>query len=254
MSTAAKGGRMALRIPEVPRMTSGFVLAAGGIGYALGADVLTAEVISSLAIVGVAATALVVSGALDRHARVSRVGRRASSAEVARQFHRELLRARRLGTTLTVARFPGLGLGAGGQRSLQRRVADLRRHLRRIDLVWVRGNDIYLLLPETDAEAASGALDRLRERVPAAFAPAEPTVVLFPRDGMTSGAILAAVAGRAPLGPAPAPPAPERSAPPRAVHGQPVTLTESRAARIVPAGLTSDPALEPSAASRTDAK
>lgn len=234
---------MTLRIPEVPRVTSGLVLGAGGIGYALGADALSAELISSLAIVGVASSALVISGALDRQARVSRFGRRASNAEVARQFHRELLRARRRGTPLAVARFPNPGGSSVDPRSIQRRVAEFRRHLRRIDLVWVRGTEIYVLLPETDGDAAAGALRRLRDRAPAAFAAIEPVVVLFPRDGLTSGAILAAAAGRVPVGPAPAAPVVE---PPDPEH---VDAPESAPGRAVTPGRAADATLTPRAAS-----
>lgn len=204
--------RRLLRIPEIPRFAPGLALLTGGIGFALGADSLSGEMIAALVIVELAAVGLIASAGLDRSQRLTRIRRRGENAEGARQFGRELARARRRETPLTIVRLPRVGDSA---RPVQRRdVASIRRQLRRIDIVWVRGGDVLLVLPETDGVAAANLIERLRARVPAALVGAEPAVAAFPGDGLTAGSLLAVVEGRPPLGPAPSPTPSLPTAPP----------------------------------------
>lgn len=192
-----------LHIPDVPRFAPGLALLTGGLGFALGSDSLNSATIAGLAIVELAAVGLILSAALDRSERLQRVRRHDANAEGARQFGRELVRARRHETPLALIRLPD-AVGAGGS-DLRRRVAEVRRHLRRIDVVWVRGRDVVLVLPETDGAAAAHVIGRLRSLVPAVLTGVDPKIAAFPGDGLTAGALLAVVEGRRLLGPAPAP-------------------------------------------------
>jgi hypothetical protein len=203
MSVPVSVRRRQLRIPDIPRFAPGLALLTGVIGFALGAESHSEPMLAGLAIAGMAAIGLIASAGLDRSERMTRIRRHDASAEGARLFGRELARARRHETPLTVVRLPGAaGLDEPSDR---RNLSSIRRQLRRIDVVWIRGRDVLLLLPETDGLAAAQLLGRLRERVPTALAVAEPTIAAFPGDGLTAGALLAVLEGRPPLGPAPSP-------------------------------------------------
>lgn len=193
-----------LRIPEIPRFAPGLALMTGGMGFALGADALTSDMIAGLLIVELAASGLIVSAGLGRSERQRRFHRKDVNAEGARQFRRELLRARRHETPLALVRLPG-PVAAKDRSSVHRQAAEVRRRLRRIDVVWVRGGDVLLVLPETDGVIAARAIERLRACVPAAFTAGEPTIAAFPGDGLTAAALLAIADGRPALGPAPSP-------------------------------------------------
>jgi hypothetical protein len=192
----------------MPRFAPGLALLTGGIGFALGSDSLNGAVIAGLVIVELAALGLILSAGIDRSERVMHIRRHDANAEGARQFGRELMRARRHETPLALVRLPDAV--AGGGSDARRRIAAARRHLRRIDVVWVRGRDVVLVLPETDGVTAATVIERLRSLVPSVLAGVEPKIAAFPEDGLTAGALLAAIEGRPLLVPnaMPAPAAP----------------------------------------------
>jgi hypothetical protein len=111
------------------------------------------------------------------------------------EFGRELRRARRNGHPLTLVRIPIAGEGepsGDGAVALAERSRLIGRHLRLIDRAWADGDSIYLLMPESSRAAANIALDRVRAIEPGLL-PLEFGLASFPGDGLTSGAILAAV-------------------------------------------------------------
>jgi hypothetical protein len=80
----------------------------------------------------------------------------------------------------------------------------------------VDGDSIYLMLPESSRSAATVVVDRLAAE-PATAAVATARMATFPEDGLTSGALLAAVHGTA-VGQVPIPLRPSHEeAPMRAV-------------------------------------
>ncbi len=227
-----------LHIPDLPRFAPGLALLTGAIGFALGSDSLDGAMIAGLVIAGLAAVGLMLSAGLDRSERVMHIRRHDANAEGARQFGRELMRARRHETPLALVRLPDPA--AGGGSDARRRGAAVRRHLRRIDVVWVRGSDVVLVLPETDGVTAAGVIERLRSLAPAVLTGGDPRIAAFPGDGLTAGALLAAVEGRPPLGPAPAPTFAPPAVPVPAAQTAPHNVTGARsspsAARATDAG------------------
>jgi hypothetical protein len=93
----------------------------------------------------------------------------------------EIARSRRFGRPFGLIRIEGktrLSLGAG---------------LRSIDRAWTVDGVTYLLLPETDREAAQSLCGRLLREASGALAGCSLTVASFPEDGLTSGALLKAL-------------------------------------------------------------
>jgi hypothetical protein len=190
-----------LSLPEIPRITGGLALAAGAIGYLIGAGELARETTLALAIVAVSSIGLIFSGLIDRSTRAARVAQRSLDLLGTREFRRELLRARRRESPLVLARLPGSHDRTRAVSTERERLASVRRGLRRIDIAWANHGDIYVVLPDTDAASARSVVERLRHRAPAAFAGQEPILAAFPEDGLTSAALVAIVTGRPPLGP-----------------------------------------------------
>lgn len=102
--------------------------------------------------------------------------------------HRELARARRHDRPLAIVRLPG----ASGTDAAARSAA-IAPYLRRIDRTWSEHGDVNVLLPEADRSAAEILVERLRKRQPDAVGGAN--IATFPADGLTSGALLAALYG-----------------------------------------------------------
>jgi len=111
-----------------------------------------------------------------------------------RDFRRELSRSRRHGYHMALVRLPG---DATDPVAVGDRLARVRRGIRRIDAAWPTDDDVYLLLPQTDRAGVAGAISRV-----SGAADRFVSVAVFPEDGLTSGALIAAVGGSAP-GPAP---------------------------------------------------
>ena len=111
------------------------------------------------------------------------------------EFRRELRRSRRGGRPLTLLRLPGDELphdGPDGSADLGTRARRLGLHLRLVDRTWVDDGSIYIMLPESPRAAADILLERIRAATPAQL-PERVRVATFPEDGLTSGAIIAAV-------------------------------------------------------------
>jgi hypothetical protein len=110
------------------------------------------------------------------------------------EFRRELRRSRRGGRPLTLLRIAGDELVAGADKDydLVTRSRRLGLHLRLVDRTWVDDGSIYVLLPESPRSAADVLIERIRERSPEQL-PDHVRIATFPEDGLTSGAIIAAV-------------------------------------------------------------
>ena len=118
------------------------------------------------------------------------------------EFRREMRRARRGVKALTILRIPVADPGVDDA-ALNLRSEDIAGHLRLVDRTWVDDGSVYVLLPESPRAAADVLLSRIRAVAPALL-PADVRTATFPDDGLTSGAIIAAVHG-ASLGEVPIP-------------------------------------------------
>jgi hypothetical protein len=118
------------------------------------------------------------------------------------EFRREMRRARRGVKALTIMRIPVAEPGAEDD-TLTVRSEEIAAHLRLVDRTWVDDGSVYVLLPESPRAAADVLLSRIRAVAPALL-PADVRTATFPDDGLTSGAIIAAVHGAA-LGEVPIP-------------------------------------------------
>lgn len=111
------------------------------------------------------------------------------------EFRRELRRSRRWGRPLTLVRIPGDDMSTL-VRDRARDLATLARRLglrlRLVDRTWVHDGSVYVLLPETTRSAANTLVERIRAEAPGQL-PARIWIATFPEDGLTSGAILAAL-------------------------------------------------------------
>jgi hypothetical protein len=111
------------------------------------------------------------------------------------EFRRELRRARRGGQPLTMLRIVGNELpddGPDGQSDLGTRARRLGLHLRLVDRIWVDDTSIFVLLPDTSRSAADALIGRIRAASPSQL-PAHIRIATFPENGLTSGALVAAV-------------------------------------------------------------
>jgi hypothetical protein len=127
------------------------------------------------------------------------MGRTGSRFPAAREdvwdaLHREVDRSRRHGHELALLRLaPSPADPATTGAILDR----LRATVRSVDSAWADGDDIVLLLPECDRDAAERFLARLREALPGALGRVR--VACFPADGLTAAALRESIAG-APAG------------------------------------------------------
>lgn len=109
------------------------------------------------------------------------------------EFRRELRRARRGGRPLTILRIAGAELpGGAGATDLATRARALGLRLRIVDRAWVDDDSIYVLLPESSRAAAEALIARVRADAPEEL-PELVRVATFPENGLTSGAIIAAL-------------------------------------------------------------
>jgi hypothetical protein len=110
------------------------------------------------------------------------------------EFRREMRRSRRGVKALTIVRIPMAD--DASEDELEARSEKLAAHLRLVDRTWVDDGSIYILLPESPKPAAESLFARVRAEAPA-LVPADVRTATFPDDGLTSGAIIAAVHGAA---------------------------------------------------------
>ncbi len=113
------------------------------------------------------------------------------------ELRRELDRSRRYGRTFVLVAITQPPEGAKARRrGGQERFARLGSFLRSVDRAWTVGSATYLLLPECTRMQGEAFLARVR-REAADLLPADGvTMACFPSDGLTSGALLAALDGR----------------------------------------------------------
>ena len=119
------------------------------------------------------------------------------------EFRREMRRARRGVKALTILRIPVTDPAGVDDATLAARSEEIAAHLRLVDRTWIDDGSVYVLLPESPRAAADVLLSRIRTVAPALL-PADVRTATFPDDGLTSGAIIAAVHGAA-LGEVPTP-------------------------------------------------
>lgn len=140
-----------------------------------------------LAIIGSGAI-LVADAIAARAASHGRARQDGAAGDGWHEFYRELARARRHARPFALVRLPG----AGRQASALERLRPLHRTT---DRAWSSEDDVFVILPEADGSTAGELVDRIQEQEPWLLAEA-PAVVAFPRDGLTSGALLAALYGQ----------------------------------------------------------
>lgn len=75
-------------------------------------------------------------------------------------------------------------------------VESLRRTLRSGDATWSERGEVFLVLAETDGPAAGALVSRVRACANGALADADIHLASFPEDGLTIGALRAAIARR----------------------------------------------------------
>jgi hypothetical protein len=138
-------------------------------------------------------------------------------------LQREIDRSRRYGHSFSVVRLTSRATSKPvSDRQHEQRRAELEQRaltlsvlLRRLDLVWPDGEDVYVLLPEGGRAMAESMLDRIGESLTLLMPGWEAAIAAFPDDGVSKGALLAA------LGSASARPDP----PPVEVNDVPARLT-----------------------------
>lgn len=108
------------------------------------------------------------------------------------EFRRELRRARRHRRALTLVRIPHRDSDAAASRDLRDLTDRIGAGLRLIDRAWVDNGNIYVMLPESSRAAASVAVERLMT-LDSNLSADDVRVASFPDDGLTSGALIAAV-------------------------------------------------------------
>lgn len=107
-------------------------------------------------------------------------------------LRREIDRSRRHGHALTLLRLAPSHSGRGARRAREALIM-LRQVMRSVDSVWSDRDGIFMLLPESDREAADGLLERLRDAVPDLVPEDGVRSACFPSDGLTANALRAAV-------------------------------------------------------------
>jgi hypothetical protein len=111
------------------------------------------------------------------------------------EFRRELDRSRRHGHSFVIARVPHDEAAEEARGTGADDAVALGSFLRSIDLVWAESGNVYVLLPESDRATAWGVFQRIRHENPDLLPDTGINLAMFPEDGLTSGALLAAVHG-----------------------------------------------------------
>jgi hypothetical protein len=122
-----------------------------------------------------------------------------AEADAWAEFRRELNRSRRYERRFVLVSFP-IRHEVPGRRWYDGdeggSVTEVQSLLRSVDHTWASGGQVYALLPESDRATADAFLTRLRGLDPKGLVVSEARVVAFPEDGVTSGALLAALEGK----------------------------------------------------------
>ncbi|QEC49147.1 hypothetical protein FSW04_17230 [Baekduia soli] len=111
------------------------------------------------------------------------------------ELRREIDRSRRGDHKATLLRVESGTVGSGwrARRALTGAAARLEETLRSIDTVWVHRDALYVLLPETDQDAAEALVSRLWRDVPDLLPFDGLRMACFPAHGVTPNALRAAV-------------------------------------------------------------
>jgi hypothetical protein len=123
--------------------------------------------------------------------RIRRGRNRTAAADALAGFAAELARSRRYGRPLAL-----IGIVAAGRPPAT--AATIHRSVRAIDSVWTSSSCVYVLLPESDRDAAEAVLARLSEECDHVLAGAVTNVAVFPSDALTGQTMLEVAAGRMP--------------------------------------------------------
>ena len=119
------------------------------------------------------------SGSASTRVSEDPVKRRNGHGDYWAELRLEIARSRRFGRPFGLVRVEG-----------NTRPPSFGAVLRSIDRVWTADGVTYLLLPETDREAAQSLRGRLLRELPAELEGCSLSVAAFPEDGLTSGALL----------------------------------------------------------------
>jgi hypothetical protein len=125
-----------------------------------------------------------------------RVPRRVAAVWLPDELETELTRSRRYGRTFALVRVPsGAKTNARPTASIELGQA-ISSLVRSVDRVWSDAESVYLLLPEGDQAMSEAMLTRLRQSLAELLSADEQdpiSVVVFPHDGVTRGALLNAL-------------------------------------------------------------
>lgn len=156
------------------------------IRWIVGGAAITVAVVAGALAGDLAGFAAVLVGAAAGLLLGRRPPRPSGSAADPHVLARELDRARRLGTDVTLVRLPGVGALAPAAAAACRAGGLLRA----VDSSWTEGDDVFLVLVDTDADGARRVVDRVTGMgIPADGA----RLASFPGSGLTTGALLAKV-------------------------------------------------------------
>jgi hypothetical protein len=116
------------------------------------------------------------------------------------ELQREIDRSRRYEHSFSIVRLTSRATSRRAFDRHEERRAELEQRaltlgvlLRKLDRVWADGEDIYLLLPEGGRAMAESMLDRISEPLAALMPDCEAAIAAFPDDGLSKGALLAAL-------------------------------------------------------------
>ena len=175
--------------------TAATVVVAAAAGYVLGMTAIP-RTTGGIVLVPAAVLALTALGSFQIVRSLERSathGRRPAAENPWDTFTRELDRSRRFSRSFVLLRAPRPASGTAGvhpeDHDQTRKLLALV--LRSIDHVWFVDQSVFVLLAETTLESAGNAVARLRGAVPESFATGMLEVAEFPRDGLTTGGLLA---------------------------------------------------------------
>ncbi len=104
----------------------------------------------------------------------------------------EFERSRRYERSFVLVRFEYRGSGPAREASL-RLMAEAGALLRSIDRAWLQGRHVFVLLPECEHQDGAAFVERVHCTYREHVVPESTRIVAFPRDGLTSEAILSAL-------------------------------------------------------------
>lgn len=175
-------------------------LVAGVIGYQIGAQGGSPDRLVVVVVIGVLIIVAIAFVATRPPARPHRARATVADARIGwTEFDRELDRSRRHAHPMAIVRVPWAAgapsapaAATHAPRPAEAAALAFGSVLRSVDRVWVEGGRVFLLLPETDRGRGEALIARLQveARLPT---PDRVRLAAFPDDGLTSGALIAAL-------------------------------------------------------------